>query len=178
MTPGEAGAAPDLEVLLVQQALQELVCRYSRAIDRRDFGQLRRLYLPDAEHDHGGLFRGDVTAFIAWLEQSPAAMRTHHFVGNALFHVDGERAEGEIYTINYHVLPASADEPARDYIAGGRYLDHYRCQDGRWYFARRQRVIDWRHQRPSAPGGTGATIVEGSTGADDPSWQLRGLCGG
>ncbi len=176
----EAGSVADAEDaaawrdVVAKQALQELVCRYSRAVDRRDFDSLAGLYLHDAIHDHGDMFRGEPAALITWLKQSPATMLTQHFVGNCLFHVEGDRAEGEIYTINYHVLPVDPESgERRDYVAGGRYLDRYRRVGGRWYFEQRQRVIDWRHQRPSNPGATGAEVHQGSPGRDDPSWNLQ-----
>ena len=159
--------------LLARQALLELVCLYSRLVDRREFEGLRALYHPAAIHDHGGLFCGGIDAFVPWLQQSPPGMLTHHFVGNALFSIEGDSATGEIYTINYHVFDAT-DEPGRDYVAGGRYLDRYCREQGRWMFSHRQRILDWSHERAAAPAATGAGITRGAHGAADPSHGLLG----
>jgi hypothetical protein len=153
-----------LQELLDRQALAELVACYSRAIDRRDFALLHSLYLPEAIHDHGGLFRGGRDAFVAWLSTAMQGGATHHLVGNTLFAIDGDRAEGEVYTINFHVIGRAE---SRDYIASGRYLDTYRRENGRWRFASRQRLLDWAWEGPSAPAGTGATIARGLPGPDD-----------
>lgn len=171
-----------LQELLDREALSELVACYSRAVDRRDFPLLRSLYHPAAIHDHGGLFRGDRDAFVAWLETAMRDVATQHLVGNTLFAIAGDRAEGEVYTINFHVI-GGAD--TRDYIASGRYLDSYCREDGRWLFASRQRLLDWAWEGPSAPAGTSASIARGVPGPDDPvtstlpllSARLRGFIG-
>ncbi len=150
-----------------RQALAELVALYCRAVDRRDFALLRRLYHPEAIHDHGGLFRGTREEFLAFLERSMDDVVTHHFVGNTLFALDGDLAEGEVYTVNYHVIGQQA---RRDYVAGGRYLDRYRRHEGEWVFMERRRVIDWAHEAPTQDTGIAAALCRGVAGAADPSF--------
>lgn len=152
-----------------RQALGELLALYCRAVDRRDFALLRRLYHPDAVHDHGGLFSGNREEFLAFLACSMGNVVTHHFVGNALFALDGDRAEGEVYTINYHVI--GTDE-RRDYVAGGRYLDHYVRHEGQWVFMARRRLIDWAHEGPTADAGVAAALSRGVAGAGDASFGV------
>ena len=50
-------------------ALTDLVMRYCRACDRRDFAQVRTLYHDDAIDDHGAMFRGSPDEFVAWLPE-------------------------------------------------------------------------------------------------------------
>lgn len=150
-----------------RQALAELVALYCRAVDRRDFSLLRRLYHPEAIHDHGGLFRGTREEFLAFLARSMDDVVTHHFVGNTLFALDGDRAEGEVYTINTHVIGTTE---RRDYIAGGRYLDQYLRHEGAWVFMHRRRLIDWAHEGPTADAGTAAALTRGIAGIADPSF--------
>src|SRR5271166_1154589 len=84
-------------------ALLDLVQKYSRAIDRRDFALLRTLYHDDATEEHGGMFSGSAAAYIDWLPGVLAKNETTaHYVVNTLFEIDGDRAEGETYKINYH----------------------------------------------------------------------------
>jgi hypothetical protein len=45
--------AKQLQTLIDKQALHELVLRYCRACDRRDFALLRSLYHDEAIDDHG-----------------------------------------------------------------------------------------------------------------------------
>lgn len=170
-----AQAAPQVEaqsqlvVLADKQELQELVLRYARAVDRKNFDQLATLYHPDAHHDHGGMFAGPVDEFVAWLKRSMVDMDTQHLVANSLFMVDGNTAKGEVYTINFHHFPKTAS----NYIAGGRYLDRYVRHEGCWVFQERTRVIDWSEERAAEPGTTGSSLLRGRALPDDPSRTLE-----
>ena len=155
-----------LQDLLDRQALVDLVAAYSRAVDRREFSILETLYHPDAIHDHGPMFQGKRDDFVAWMKQMPENMITQHVVGNALYVIDGDKAEGEIYTINCHVIGGQ-----RDFIAGGRYLDRYVRDNGRWYFAFRKRLIDWTYEAPSAPAATNSNLMRGENGPGDDSYK-------
>jgi hypothetical protein len=148
-------AAPtdaQLKTLLVaadKLALHELVQKYSRAIDRRDFDLLRSLYHEDATEEHGGMFHGPVADYIAWLPEVLAKNEaTAHYVVNALFEVDDDYAEGEVYKINYHrTLPPNGIET----ITGSRSHDRFARRDGVWRFTYRGIVLDWSTIRPVDP---------------------------
>jgi SnoaL-like domain len=168
--PGEQMADP-LRELIDQQALRELVLRYCRACDRRDFALLRTLYHDDAIDDHGAMFCGSADEYLAWL---PAVMAnfeaTVHSITNALFEVRGEQAQGELYTVAYHRTHPPA---ARDIVIGGRYLDHYERRAGTWKFLRRALALDWCRVTPVDEGAyrefaAGAPV--GRTDQDDPSY--------
>lgn len=165
----QTGEPSRLEVLADKQELQELALRYARAVDRKDFDRLARLYHPDAHHAHGGMFAGRPADFIIWLKKSMVNMDTQHLVANSLFEIDGDTAKGEIYTINFHHFPATNS----NYVAGGRYLDRYVWHEGRWVFKERTRVIDWSEERPANPGATGASLLRGSALPHDPSRSLE-----
>ena len=137
----------ELETLLDKQALTELVAAYCRGVDRKDFNLLRRLYHKDSIDDHGDIFRGNGLAFVDFLEHSVPRLITQHFIGNMLFVVEGHEAEGEIYAIRNHVH--RTPEGLKDVVIGGRYLDRYVKEDGRWLFMYRRAVRDWMHVRPS-----------------------------
>lgn len=62
----------------------------------------------------------------------------------------------ELYAINFHVL--HGDDADRDYIAGGRYLDEYIKYHGEWRFWRRERLIDWSHDRPTSASALAAKV--------------------
>lgn len=131
-----------LQTLLDKEAIRELNLNYCRAIDRRDFTALKALYHPDATDDHGSMYQGPASGYIDALPQIMSVMEVvWHMTGNMLIEVDGNRAEGEIYTWSYH--RADLGEGAQDLIVGGRYLDHYIKEDGKWFFYRRKIVMDW-----------------------------------
>ncbi len=147
--------------------IADLVTRYSRAVDRRDFTLLTSLYAPGAVQDHGEAFCGEAPRFVEWLRQSMGAMKTQHLVGNMLIHVEGVEAEGEIYTVNTHIFEGA--EPIQ-MTAGGRYLDRYVKHEGRWLFARRRRVIDWSREEPARLSPFTSSAAQGTVGPDDPSF--------
>ncbi|WP_062271036.1 nuclear transport factor 2 family protein [Endozoicomonas arenosclerae] len=127
-----------------KQALYELMCRYCSAVDRKSFDHLASLYTEDAWHDHGPMFAGNPSDFIAFLKSSNVNMTTQHLIGNHLYHIDGDRAQGEIYSTNTHVF--HFEESDWEYVAGGRYLDEYRLEDGVWRITNRKRVNDWARE--------------------------------
>ena len=120
--------------------LQDLVMRYCRGCDRRDFALVRSLYHDDAIDDHGAMFKGGPDEFVAWLPQATAHWDlTRHSISNSLFVIDGDRAEGEHYVEAWHRTPAP---DARMFIVLGRYLDRYERRDGVWKFLHRSLVFD------------------------------------
>ncbi len=134
-----------LEDLIAKQAIKELVLKYCRAIDRKDYVSLATLYHDEATDDHGGMFNGTAKEFLAWLPNMLETMKvTSHMVTNHLITVDGDYAEGEVCTIAYHLT-----HDDQEIIIGGRYLDKYFCTYGLWQFTHRQIVLDWNQIQPS-----------------------------
>jgi hypothetical protein len=154
-----------------KQALHELVLRYCRACDRRDFPQLRALYHDDAIDDHGTMFHGTADEYVAWL---PRVMEnfeaTVHSVTNSLFVLAGDAAQGEIYTVAYH---RTHPPQAQEVVIGGRYLDHYERRGGTWKFKRRALALDWCRVTPvqeAAYREFAAGAPRGRTDHEDPSY--------
>ncbi len=154
-----------------KQSLHELVLRYCRACDRRDFLQLRALYHDDAIDDHGTMFRGSADEYVAWLPGVMANFEaTVHSLTNTLFIVRGDEAQGELYTHAYHRTPAP---DAREIIIGGRYLDRYARRDGTWKFLHRALALDWVRVEAVDAGAYrefAAGAPRGRTDATDPSY--------
>jgi hypothetical protein len=167
-------SARELRELLDKQALTELVHAYCNAADRQDYVKLRALYHDDAVDDHGAFSRGPVDTFIEKMTAAqPVTAILHHNITTTNFVVDGDRAEGEIYTIAFHTVRAG--DTSFDVLLGGRYLDKYEKRSGVWKFTHRVIVTDWVvPNQPSAvdfehPMVAGAPT--GSPGSDDPSYS-------
>lgn len=125
---------------LDRMALHDLVMRYCRGCDRRDFALVRTLYHDDAIDDHGAMFRGGPDAFVAWLPEVTAHWElTRHAISNSLFVIDGDSAEGEHYVEAWH---RTRGPDAKQYVALGRYLDCYERRCGVWKFTYRSLVFD------------------------------------
>jgi ketosteroid isomerase-like protein len=135
-----------LEELWAKQSIQELVLKYCRAIDRKDYAALATLYADDATDDHGGMFCGSASEFLQWLPNILETMKvTSHMVTNHLITVQGNYAEGEVCTMAYHLT-----EDDQEIIIGGRYLDKYQCNAGVWQFTHRKIVMDWNQIKASS----------------------------
>jgi hypothetical protein len=159
----------ELDVLLARDAIRELALLYSRGVDRKDIELLKTLYTEDATDDHGSHFNGPADAYIRFLERSlPGMLAGGHFVCNHLIAVDGDTAEGEVYALAHHIIPDGKGGTVQD-VAGVRYVDRYRKQDGRWLFASRVVRFDFRDARPYA------WVGPAPNPADDPSYT--GLIG-
>ncbi|MEM9256079.1 MAG: nuclear transport factor 2 family protein [Pseudomonadota bacterium] len=164
-----------LQHLIDVQAIKELVHRYCRAVDRRDYETLRKLYHSDAVDDHGSFFKGLASEFIDQLPDIQAPMSIlHHNVTTVNVELDGDYAEGEVYVLAFHQV-ATDDQPL-DLIIGGRYLDKYERRQGQWKYGERAVLADWATvNHPSAvqidhPMLHGSKI--GRPGPDDPAYKF------
>jgi hypothetical protein len=148
-----AARAARQERVIDQQEIRDVVYRYCRGIDRRDYDLVRTCYHPDAIDDHGD-FRGGVEDFIAYVQRGlPRFERTMHFIGNVLAEPDGDLARTESYIVAYHHLRQSRTKPERDYTVGLRYVDDFERRDNEWRIAARVCVFEWSRIDPVAPGG-------------------------
>jgi ketosteroid isomerase-like protein len=138
-----------IKELLEKQAITELVYAYSRAVDRRDFDWIERLYTEDGIDDHAGLYAGPAKGFVAWLRGALETVdATSHQVHNLMIAVEGRYAEGEVYLTALNRLPKE-DGGFEELVQGLRYLDRYRKDEGRWLFEHRIVVCDWAELRPA-----------------------------
>lgn len=157
-----------MQQLLAKQAIQELVIRYCRAADRQDWDLMARLYHDDATDDHGEMFRGSARDYLAWLPGMRAQMDvTAHHVSNHYIVVDGNRAEGEVYIVAYH-LKTTRDGTKTQVVTGGRYLDKYEDRGTGWKFSARKAVLDWNEFQPSLS----RWPNEGRPLREDPAWSF------
>ena len=165
-------APASLQELFDREAIRELLFLYCRAVDRRDFALLATLCHDEAIDDHTPYFCGPARDFLAALPGIMAANRiTSHQITNTLIALDGDRAEGEIHTLAYHLMDTDAGPV--DILVGGRYLDRYVRHGGRWLFMYRKIVLDWSAREPSRfdlDAARAAGAVLGASGADDPSY--------
>jgi 3-phenylpropionate/cinnamic acid dioxygenase small subunit len=157
--------------LLAKQDIREVLYRYCRGVDRRDYAMIRACYHPDAVDNHGE-YLGDVDGFVAHVESNLGRFeRTMHFLGNILVELDddGTRARSEAYAIAYHRLPARREKPERDFVVGLRYVDDFETRDGEWRIANRVCAFEWSRIDPVPEGSNRftETFLMGRPAADD-----------
>lgn len=171
---------PALREMLDEHQLHKLVHRYCRAVDRGDVAELRRLYHHDAQDSHGSFSRGTAHEFIDQIAAARPFIRSmQHHVTTTTFAVDGDVAEGEVYTVATHTF-AAGDRDV-DVIVGGRYLDRYERREGVWKFVERAIVTDWAQVNDPSRTDLSHPVTRdtptGSMGADDPSFAFFTLLG-
>lgn len=160
-------------------AIEQVLARYCRGIDRCDTGELERVFAPEARIDYGdGAKPRDAT--IAGLMEGLGAMRlTQHNIGNVICEIDGDTARAETYCVAYHFL-AGPEGGEIELVVGGRYLDRLaKGPDAAWRITERLYVMDWNRTAPSTMRTEGGLFDglqrRGARAPDDPScaWWKR-----
>ena len=136
-----------LEQLNDRIEIEELLARYSRALDHRQWADLEAIFTPDGEFDAGGLGHPHGPAAIrAMIEGTIGGLdATQHLVGKSIieFSADGDSAEVRTYLISQHIRE-SAPGPIKHYFLGGEYADRVvRTSDG-WRIAYRRLDRMWK----------------------------------
>ena len=170
MTGQGDGSQQRLARLLAKDDIRDVLNRYCRGVDRRDYEMIRSCYHPDARDNHGEDYIGGVDGFIEHVRSTLDRFeRTMHFLGNILIEVDGPRARAETYIIAHHRLPARPDRPIRDFLVGLRYIDDFEERDGQWRIAERVCAFEWSRIDPLPEHGYrfGAPHLMGRRDADD-----------
>lgn len=169
---------PALQQLLDRQAIQDVLVRYCRAVDRADVALLRDCYHSDATEDHGGTFAGSAQAYIDMLAPVlPRAGTLSHTTTNILIEFDGPQAA----RVESHILAFARLKKAGekfDSLCLARAVDRFTQRDGAWRIAARQLVWEWNHDMPMAEGwGRGiiapdaSVLLRGRKKPEDPIYQ-------
>ena len=155
--------------LLDRQAIHDVVLRYCRGIDRRDFELVRSCYHPDGIDHHTG-FDGNVDEYLAWVQPKLEELAgTMHHVGNHLVELYGDLAISETYATNVHW----GHPEIGAFTSGARFVDLMERRGGRWAIKERWAVREWtrsdtgRMIAPEAPG------PRGTHGESDLVYALR-----
>jgi len=119
--------------------INDLLIRYTRAIDTKDYALLDSCFTPDAHVDYtsSGGTSGKYPEVRAWLEKALAPFPSMmHFVGNTTLELDGDRASSRTYVINPMGLPKE-DGGLQVFTVCAHYVDKLvRTPEG-WRIAER-----------------------------------------
>ncbi len=147
------------EILWAREQIRDVLHRYCKGIDRRDWGLVRSCFADDHVHKHG-TFTGSPDDFVSFaggvLLFVPA---THHTIGNVHIELapDGSSATTEANFVAYHLIeaghlegtPVPTGGKATDWIVAGRYRDRLELRGGQWLIVRRDAVHDWERVDPA-----------------------------
>ena len=132
--------------------LNDLVVRYSSAVDRMDWDLYESLFTADAVIDYtevGGV-RGSPAEVRKWLsEVLPGFPVFQHLVANMEFTIEGDAATGR--TMLFNPMGIDTRHGVQVAFVGLWYRDRFvRTADG-WRFAERYEEAAWQHNWPSGP---------------------------
>ena len=128
-----------LQELSDRLEIQDLLTRYTVAIDTKDWKLLDTCFTPDAHVDYtatGGT-KGAYPEVRAWLEKALAPFpMTVHYISNTTVELDGDRARTRTYVLNPMGFP-NPDGSLHMFTVGAYYNDELvRTPEG-WRIARR-----------------------------------------
>jgi len=119
--------------------INDLLVRYTLAIDTKDWDLLDSVFQPDATVDYttSGGIRGKYPEVKAWLEKVLATFpMTQHLISNSTITIDGDRATGRTMVFNPMGLKNKEGQLQVFYV-GAYYLDKLvRTPEG-WRIAER-----------------------------------------
>lgn len=132
--------------LVERTAIAELLARYARCIDSRDWAGLQETYAEDGVMEHGGVSVGrDGVPDLS--EQILAGIASsHHLVGDPSVEIDGDTARTHSHYFATHVLEGGAIKRQ----GGGWYDCTLRRTEQGWRFTRVTATSAWRSGDPLA----------------------------
>lgn len=138
-----------LRALADRLAIDDLLTRYCRAIDTKDWDLLDTVFVPDATIDYtsSGGVRGQLPAVKAWLaEVLPRFPMSQHLVTNRDVRVDGDVATSRCYFYNPMGAPAP-DGGLALFFVGGYYNDRLVRTPAGWRITERIEEQAWIDRR-------------------------------
>lgn len=141
--------SPEIQALLDRQAITDVINLYLRAADRADIELLTSCYHDDAWEDHGGVFDGPASEYIALMAKIlPRGGLMNHLSTNILIELDGDKAVAEHYILAFARM--KKDGETFDTLTLARAIDRFEKREGLWKIARRQLVWEWNHEMEHA----------------------------
>jgi hypothetical protein len=166
------GARGDrVKAMEIKYAINEVVTRYCRGVDRADWELVRSCYHADAIDSHTGAFHGTRDEFVEFAKVATAdSVVMNHCVLNHLISIEGpDVAASETYALTFYAI-RNHDGTVLDNMHLVRYLDRFACRDSAWLIAERVVVTDWERTRSVVPPPERPGTIHGVRGPADPSF--------
>ena len=131
----------EVAALRAQREIEDVLTRYSRALDWLDDALLDTVFYDDAEIDYG-FFQGSGREFkplLMTVERSVG--RRWHFTAQVKIELDGDFADVASYNLSMAAEPVHADPPAEFDQFFGYYVDRLARRNGRWGILRRKHLL-------------------------------------
>ncbi len=140
------GETLDPRELADRLELRDLVCRYARIPDDRDYALVDEVFTPDATLAGPGFSIQGIDGIREAMRRIEAYSATLHAVHNHRVELAGDEASGETYCVANHLLEKDGRPYKLDW--GIRYRDRYRRLPGGWRIASRELRVVWEQELP------------------------------
>jgi hypothetical protein len=134
-----------VQLLIDRMEIDDLLTRYTVALDTRQWDLLGTVFTPDATIDYTSSqgIKGRFPEIAAWLEKALTAFTvSQHLLGNRHIELDGDHGTGRTYFFNPNSLAGPSGAATMLYV-GGFYLDKFlRTADG-WRIIDRYEETTW-----------------------------------
>ncbi len=160
-----------IETLLAREAIQAVLHRYCRSMDRIDAELGYTVWHEDGLADYGPLFQGTGRGFIDWVCDYHRSLEAQsHQIANKMIDVEGDRAGSETYVT---VALLFRENGRQKLTTGrGRYLDRWSRRNGIWAIDKRHYVHDFAFTQEVE-----VMMGWGSRDLTDPSYAVLGALG-
>jgi 3-phenylpropionate/cinnamic acid dioxygenase small subunit len=135
----------DTQTLLLERELHQVLCRYARACDQRDWPAMDDIFIAEASADYGGMHR------LQGREPIVAMIRAHldgcgpsqHLLGNLVVDVNDGAVESRVYVRAAHRGAGSMQDLTYESMA--EYQDRWISTPSGWRIAHRR--MDISHEK-------------------------------
>lgn len=183
----------EIQRLIDESAIREIIYRYCRGMDRRNWAVVASAFHPDATDDHG-VFKGEASKFIEFSKprHESITMCMHHIANIMIAFKSDECALVESYCTGVHRYAPGSEQARKAITSSGsvqldqameltmwvRYVDVVTKRNGEWRIADRRVVWEGMRADVVAPDGpqlgTGWVIAKRDT--SDPVFeQMKAL---
>lgn len=142
-----------------RMAIQDVLYKWCRAIDRLDGDGMRAAFHPDAIDDHAA-YVGGVDGLVKWILQrhKPIPFSSHQVSNILIEFATADLALVETYIRTLQRYPADAKASLAqlsggqagregigiDLLTASRYVDRFERRNGEWRIAHRTLIQDWK----------------------------------
>jgi hypothetical protein len=148
-----------VERIADRMAIQDVMYKWCRAIDRLDYEGMRAAFHPDGTDSHGA-YNGGVDGLVEWVRErhKPIPFSSHQVSNILIEFATPDLALVETYIRTLQRYPADAKASLAqlsggqagkpgvgiDLLTSSRYVDRFERRNGEWRIARRTLIQDWK----------------------------------
>jgi hypothetical protein len=148
-----------VERIADRMAIQDVMYKWCRSIDRLDYEGMRAAFHPDAIDNHAA-YVGGVEGLVEWIRErhKPIPFSSHQVSNILIEFASPDLALVETYIRTLQRYPADAKASLAqlsggqagkpgvgiDLLTASRYVDRFERRNGEWRIAGRTLVLDWK----------------------------------